>query len=431
MKLSKAACVGFLEDEAVPRTVYPCKEFEPVDVPLDRLIRNGKVQIYPQAEKYFDLDYRDGRLVVAPKSYVGLIPINDDVAIHVVPRFPIANLFYLLQHSNAALHFLEGHLRSYDLERGDWTDPISLLAERMAAMCNVTLRGGLLRRYVSVDDVSGGHGTLNLSQTVARYRSRGIQYRQSWESTEHSTQLRENQLIKLALHRVVAFYAESQSPNLGHLRMIRDCLFMFDGVAVPHSGFRFDETDLASMVNRLPALHRDYAGLLWVAFLLHAQRGISIEALGPAVFDTFLVNLADIFEDYVRLLIQRSIASIIPTAKALDGNVHQVPLFVHGAAHLVKPDIYIVAAGKTVAVLDAKYKPRMKASDRYEVLAFCEALQVKKAVIISPSAVEAEAELLGTTAGKVELHYVKINLNSNNMPEAEALFMKRIASMIT
>ena len=80
----------------IARRVFPCREFEPVDVPLDLLMSNGQLRLYPEAENYFDLDYRAGRLVVAPKSYVGLIPINDRVAIHVLPRFPIDNIFYLL-----------------------------------------------------------------------------------------------------------------------------------------------------------------------------------------------------------------------------------------------------------------------------------------------------------------------------------------------
>ena len=369
------------------RTVYQCREFEPVEVPLDRLISGGQIQVYASAEKYFDLDYRTGRLVIAPKSYIGLIPINDDVAIQVLPRFSISNLFHVLHHSSATLRFIEGFTRTYEMEKQDnSSDPIAVLADQLVSLGIKTLRSGLLRRYVSISDHLHLGGSLDLSSTVAQYRVSGIRNRAVWIQTEHSYQLRENQLVKLALQRVVSYLARSEARvNLRRLRLAGELLFAFDRVSLPSGGLHFDETELAQMVARLPSHHREYAALLWLSYLLHARRGISIEASGKAAFDTFVVNLADVFEDYVRFLISEALDTLLSGGKALNGNNDQVPLFIQGKAHKVKPDIYLLnAAGTPWAVLDAKYKPAAKASDRYEVIAFCEALKVKRAVILCP-----------------------------------------------
>jgi 5-methylcytosine-specific restriction enzyme subunit McrC len=261
----------------VARTVYQCREFEPVEVPLDRLISGGQVQVYPSAEKYFDLDYRAGRLVIAPKSYVGLIPINDDVAIQVLPRFPISNLFHVLHRSSATLRFIEGFTRSYELQKPDsLSDPIAMLANQLVALGVETLRSGLLRRYLRVTDDLNLGGSLDLSSTVTRFRVQGIRGRSAWVRTEHSYQLRENQLVKLALQRVVGYLARGGSRiDLERLRAAKELLFAFDRVAAPSTGLHFDETELAQMVARLPSLHRQYAALLWLSYLLHARRGIS------------------------------------------------------------------------------------------------------------------------------------------------------------
>lgn len=415
------------------RTVYQCREFEPVEVPLDRLIHSGQVQVYSSAEKYFDLDYRAGRLVVAPKSYVGLIPINDDVAIQVLPRFPISNLFHILHRSSATLRFIEGFTRSYEVEKPDSSsDPVAMLADQLIALGAEMLRSGLLRRYVSVSDDLNLGGSLDMSATVARFRVQGIPGRSAWVRTEHSYQLRENQLVKLALQRVVSYLARGGARvDLKRLRAAKELLFAFDRVALPSTGLHFDETELAQMVARLPSLHRQYAGLLWLSYLLHARRGISIEASGKAVFDTFVVNLADVFEDYVRFLIANALDTILPGAKAFNGNDDQVSLFVQGEAHKVKPDIYLLSAeGAPLAVLDAKYKPAAKASDRYEVIAFCEALQVKRAVILCPSSQPQPIELLGTTPGGIKMHVARINLNAPDMSQAEHEFLEHVKSLV-
>jgi 5-methylcytosine-specific restriction enzyme subunit McrC len=415
----------------VERTVFPCKEFEPVHVPLEHLLVNGKIEVYPAAEKYFDLDYRERRVVVVPKSYVGLIPVNDRVAIHVTPRFSIANLFHILQKSSAHLRFIEGFRRTYMVTDERRADPIALLAEQVTTLAGGLVRTGLLRRYCEVSDEGAAGGVLDVSATLHRFRSRGIRHRHVWRRTEHSVQIPENELIKAALQRVFAYVTTVGRRDRARLRTLREALFVFDQVTIP-PGLFVDEVILARMVARLPAQYQQpYAALLWLAYLLHAHKGVAIETSGTASFDTFVVNLADVFEDYVRNLVRASAHELPGIAYVVDGNVNQVPLFVQGADHKVKPDIYLkTQRGATLAVLDAKYKPQIKASDRYEVLAFCEALQARLAVVLCPGDSERDPELLGTTPGGVRLFLLKINLDSQDMAAAESLFIRRVASLL-
>ena len=99
-------------------TVYPCHEHGAICVPLNDLIVDGKLSIFPevQGKGYFDIDFRGAELVLKAKNHVGLIPINSRVQIHVTPKVPIANLLYLVQRAKRAIKYLPGFFRSYKME---------------------------------------------------------------------------------------------------------------------------------------------------------------------------------------------------------------------------------------------------------------------------------------------------------------------------
>jgi len=416
----------------VERVTFACKEFEPVSVPLDFLLIKGEFTLYPEAERYFDLDFRDGSIVIAPKSFVGLIPVNDRVAIHVLPRFPITNLFHILHRSSATLKFIEGHVRTYSVtDENDIQDPIALLADQLTQASAAVRRSGLLRRYTSHEHDGLPSGAIDFSRTVSRFRTAGIRHKQVWNRTEHSVQLRENQLIKLALHKLLIYFATLKQKRFeARIKVIREALFLFDAVSLPGEYVHFSEQELVAMVQKLPGSHRQYGSLLWLSFLIHSRKGIALEQSGTAAFDTFVVNMADVFEDYVRILISDAADNLATGSRAKNGNLEQVNLFVEGSLHKVKPDIYLRRGTENLAVLDAKYKPHLKAADRYEVLAFCEALSTKKAVLISPSDGNVNPLLLGKTPGAVEVWVVRINLSSGDIHLNEQRFLGDLATAL-
>src|SRR6185437_5097257 len=82
--------------------------------------------------------------------------------------------------------------------------------------------------------------------------------------------------------------------------------------------------------------------------------------------------------------------------------------------------MYLLNRGRTIAVLDAKYKPAVKAADRYEILAFCEALQAKCAIFLSPTDQSTgSAAFIGRTPGGIEMHEVRIALSASDILDEE------------
>jgi 5-methylcytosine-specific restriction endonuclease McrBC regulatory subunit McrC len=271
-----------------------------------------------------------------------------------------------------------------------------------------------------------------MTETIIRYRTQGISHKQHWSSDELTDDIPENRIIKSALTRVIGFLIRRNEPaSKKAVTVLRQVYRQFDNVreALPDS--RLDEEKVASYIKALPYHYRNYSQLIWLSFLIVTQRGLLIDSVGNVNFDTFVVNLADIFEDYVRNIISDYFYLKNDGYSVKDGNKAQVPLFQDNNTYQVKPDVYIVKNREALAVIDAKYKPSIKPADRYEVISFCEALQVKRAIVVSPRLDNNRSEFLGRTPSGIEFWHLRISLGSNDIAGEENDFLKGIDDLIS
>lgn len=416
------------------RTVYSCREFDTVDIPFDDIVHAGRVDVYPQAvgRGFFDIDYRAGHLVLAAKNHVGLIPLNDRVAIHVLPRFPTSNVAHILSRSDPALRFIDPFVRRYALSLGKVANPEELFGPHLLQFSDQLQRHGLLRRYCAFDTEIPTSGMLLFSPTVERYTSRGIRHRHVRRETILTEDLPENQLIKMALLKLTSYFSSKEgTASKQYAKQAKQLLVFFDRVSNLYSRTSLLERDISKFVVGLPNSFGWYVPLLWTAYLVEGARGIHVERLGAVQFDTFVVNMAEVFEGYVRTVIRENIDDIKVGGLLRDGNKTPIPLFKYGEEFVVKPDIYLLSGSATELVLDVKYKPEIKAADRYEILAFCEALQVKRAVLVYPSIdSHPRASHLGTTLGGISLYTVQVNLGADDLAKEEKAFVGRLNAVL-
>jgi 5-methylcytosine-specific restriction enzyme subunit McrC len=398
------------------------------------LLIDGAIDVYPSAagKGFFDIDYRAGKLVLTAKNHVGLIPINDRVAIHVIPRFPVENLLYILGKADPVLRYVTGFARTYLISTDSVGNPERLFGEMMLRRLREMRQRGILRRYIATTEAGGLRGNILLGPTVSRYIARGIRYKHVRRVVSLAADLPENRVVKRALIKLAEYYSRGSSKEQKlYARHSEQLLMLFDSVsdstAEPGLG-----VNLPKYVRALPMAHGEYASLLWLAYLIESKKGVELERLGGATFDTFVVNLAELFESYLRNLIREHVAHVFPGCFVEDGNKRPVRLFAQGQSNPVKPDIYVTRGGVTVALLDAKYKPRIKEEDRYELLAFCDALRIKKALLVSPgNASDSGVTVLGTTQSGVELLHAKIDLSSRDMMRAETDFVRVVSAVFS
>lgn len=415
-----------------PETIYECAEHGDARVPISELLKDGELDIYPgiTGKGYFDIDYRDGKLIVHATRYVGLIPISDRVAIHVRPKTPVGNLLWMVWRARAPINRLEGVVRTYQLH-GPTDSPEALYVDTFIRVLSEIARNGLLKRYHTRENERKWKGRLEFSRSVNRFYARGVRYGHVFSKTELTSNVLENQIIRHTAHRLVAHLRRDRGGEGERLAMgmIRDLQLLE----------RIDDSEVSDsviarvtprLVRALPAAYSYYEPALWLAYLIATSNGISMERVGNAKFESILVNVADVFESYVRRICVDAQADALDCV-VRDGNKRPIPLFVSGASNEVKPDLYFLREGDVMAVADAKYKMDPGRDDRYELLAFCEATGVKRAAFICPLwAGQERVSYYGTTRSGLRIDIIRVDLAAADMEDEEARLVAAVRELL-
>src|ERR1700733_7924969 len=74
------------------RNVINAVEHETKTLPPDIIGPDGRIQIYDDVTKLFQLTFKSGAPAIQCGRYLGFIPINDHHALEISPRVPIGNL---------------------------------------------------------------------------------------------------------------------------------------------------------------------------------------------------------------------------------------------------------------------------------------------------------------------------------------------------
>jgi len=263
-----------------------------------------------------------------------------------------------------------------------------------------------------------------LSKTVSRFRSHGVAHRQVFSVFDHSVDIAENRILKHTAERLVNhFRSDTSTQGKGthtELRCVLDQFGQVDSTRVqPEEVARL----MSGLVRGLPPTHRFYEPALWLSYLIATKSGILMEKTGRARFETVLIDVATVFEAYVRKLCEEAAMTDLGGCRVHDGNKFTVPLFADHSSYSTKPDVYFKRGGVALALADMKYKPSLKAEDRYEILGFCEALKVDVAAFICPRfATEADVSLHGTTPGGRKVYVLAIDLAAKDMATEEKRF---------
>lgn len=417
------------------QNVHVCREYEKLAVPLrDLMDAEGKLEVYPEvnAKGYFDIDYAEGKLVLKSKGFVGLIPISDRVTIHVLPRAPIGNLLYMVWKSGGKLTGIDGFVRGYQEEFGDILNPESVYFDTFLKTFRQFRYTGPLRRYRENEVDRDLRGRLLISKTVSRFRSHGMGHRQAFSVFDLSVDIPENRILKHTAERLLQHFVREAAPQA------RDAIKELSGLLTPFGlvdSSMVRPEDVARLTPRLvrglPASHRFYEAALWLSYLIATRSGVRMEKTGRARFETVIIDVASVFEVYVRQLCLDVAATDLGGCRVFDGNRIHVPLFCDTNKYPTKPDIYLKKDGKNVALADVKYKPKLSSEDRYELLGFCEALEVDVAAFICPKFESGPDTIIhGTTVRGRKIHVVTIDLAAVDMRAEERRFTAQLGKTL-
>lgn len=415
------------------QTTYPCEEFGEVAVPLSDLLTNGELDIYPEVASrgYFDIAYRRGSLILNAKRFVGLIPISDKVAIHVHPRAPIANLMWLIWRSGAKLPRLEGVIRGYATRSGDIDTPEALYVDVFVGALEKMASGFVLKRYRRDETENEWNGRLNISRSVGRFYSRGVKHRHVFEPTELTADNLENQIIKHTAVRLLRHLGQSPTRTKNELaRRLSNAIAPLRSVDDRSIYAALIAKETPRLLRGLSAAYAHYETPLWLAYLIATNSGVVVERFGPTRLESLVINVAEVFEAYVRRVCVEAQRDVLD-CRVEDGNERPLRLFAQGGSFPIKPDIYFVRGGTIPAVADAKYKQKPSEEDRYALLAYCEATGAQRGAFILPAeAGRSENEYSGTSLGGKRIEVIRVNLAAPDLRVEEARFLTSIGSLL-
>lgn len=398
--------------------VIECREFEELSVRVSALLQDGELRLDERitTKGYLTATMRGGQIALRATRFVGTIPLTPDLAVRVVPRATIANLSYMLVRSGVIPSAISGFARGY-MPRFVATDNAErIYARSLIDGVKLIARRGYMKEYLTPKHQAPWRGRLLASDTVRKHASKGIRYRHEFEQNVLTPSTVENIALKLALKQVIDWLAENDRRNamLSEARgMYRDMWHISDWDGAKSDLVRQLSRKIHTLSPRLP----HYRDPLWSAYLILQSVLPELSFDGFVRLDSLIIDVSKVFEAFLRR--ELAVRLAVHGYHVQDGNNAPRPFFRDGGVYSVHPDMIIRRGDEVVAVLDAKYKPEPKESDRYEVLSFMDAMPVNLGGFVCPADGVDASRFLGTTASGKEMVLLRYDLAADD-PDVEA-----------
>jgi 5-methylcytosine-specific restriction enzyme subunit McrC len=414
-------------------------EFGTVEVPVEAIVPQGRLAIYPSLEGRGYLSVSVGRhaTTIQAKGHIGIIPVNDALTLEITPRVPLANLARLLERSGRAPQALAHAFRLYETEGVLYPSLAGVYAEALYQQVQSITERGLLKEYERVEaTTSFPHGRLEVGKTMQRHHSRGVLHRAEVAWFHRSADNPANRCLRYAVWRLAAYAHEvRESLTAKQRHQIDFHLNLTDrrlqGVALDLRE-EFLGDPIVSGRAPLPALRGYYRPALDIALTVCGRQAVVLERHGSRIrLPSLLVNMSDVFEAYVRAVL-RTAEGRGSALRVLDGNLKPPAgaaseLFADGTHVLATPDIVYARGDKTVLVLDVKYKPAERLPSRddlNQVITYGLAYGVQRVGLVEPQSerrqVPAGLHRLGSISG-LEVHRYITDLAAPDLREQERL----------
>jgi 5-methylcytosine-specific restriction endonuclease McrBC regulatory subunit McrC len=385
--------------------------------------RTGRSLVLPETRALAAIEMRDvlEGIELRAKGLIGYLPLTSSTVLNVIPKFPVENLWGMLDVADEEYKRVLPVLRSYQHSGG--IAPHQLLVRGFCHYLRDISSNGTYRDYRQEPHHGYFRPKVDFGHTLTKYLSRGDLINVASNSFTFSARLPLNAVLKSAcldFLRVTPRGDKWESER----HLIADALNALSSVKAGkmHPG---DE----SLAVSAPFWTRDaYRGALtiYAVFLGFTRIGFPYSAQGSEM-PSFLFSLDNIFESFVRNVLRNGLRE--QRISVVDGNKpnHQQPLFRDNARFPIKPDAIIKLGKKTLALGEIKYKPKIEEADRYQVISHVIASGAPLGVWISPALSDAASgmEYVGEIATHAKFYHYRLNISS----DLEAAKKELIASI--
>jgi 5-methylcytosine-specific restriction enzyme subunit McrC len=341
------------------------------------------------------------------KGWVGYIPVTPELHLKINPKVPIQNLFGMLEHAYnlKGFCFLEGLMDCDSLE--DFYNNLAhILADKVLERC----RKGLYRTYLpKTQQLSYVRGRLDVQQIIQKPWN--VKLKCDYE--EHTADVKENQILAWTLYIIgrSSLCSERVSPK------VRKAYHELQGLVTLQPCSAKD--CLTRQYNRL---NEDYR-------LLHILCRFFLENSSPShergIYKTlpFLVDMAHLYELFVAEWLKKN----TPQGYFFK---QQHPIEISQNRHfIIDILLYNAATGKTIAVLDTKYKaPELAGNtDIHQMISYANTTKCEQAFLIYPKDL---TQPLDVESDQIRVRSLTFSLD-DNLDRAGETFLKNLFLLIS
>lgn len=372
---------------------------------VDEIPNSAGVELYEKYKNQVDVEfpnYKTGnKWQLKAKGWVGYIPISRELALKLNPKVPIKNIFGMLEYAYnlKSFRFLEGLMDCESLEEF-YNHLAYVLAQKILERC----RKGLYRTYLpKTKQLSYVRGRLNVRELIQKPWN--VQLKCSYE--EHTSDIVENQILTWTLFNIgrSGFCSEKVSPT------VRKAYHTLQGLVTVQP---CTVKDCSELYNRL---NEDYRVLHNLCRFFLDNTAPSHEKGNHKILP-FLVDMARLYELFVAEWLKKN----TPQGYFFK----QQHLLEMGQNRQFHIDILLcdAASGKTLAVLDTKYKASEKAvdADIHQMISYANTTNCKQAFLIYPKNLITP---LNVKSGDIQVRSLTFSLN-DNLDRAGYTFLQKL-----
>ncbi|MFZ4187131.1 McrC family protein [Streptomyces pseudogriseolus] len=360
---------------------------------------------------------RDGHWLLRAGSRVGALRTPGGPIVRIMPKTPVSRIFFLLGFSLAPERAWRDD-REGTVDTGAYDDVVPALAHAVERRIDAALRQGVLQGYREVEESSlVVRGRILEAEQIRRHFGRTPPVEIAYDA--YTTDTAENRILRAAVERLLRLpgVPGPVRRRLAHQRVrLADALPLVRGQELP----RWQPSRLNSRYQ--PALR------LCEAVLRGSSHEHTPPGADPLPVDGFLIDMNQLFEDFVTVALSEALKDHGLTARLQDTHHLDTAGLVR-----IRPDLVVrTRDGRTpVAVVDAKYKVekgdgRLNA-DLYQALAYATVLGLREAHLVYaagrlPSPFH---EVRGTAAG-AEGHGVLLHQHSVDLSREPGQLMSAL-----
>lgn len=371
----------------------------------------GRSLILPATRNLSAVDIRDvvGGLQLRTTGLIGFLPLTRAIALNIRPKFPLANLWYMLNRADETYDRILPIVRRYEIS--DEKAPHQLLTRAFCYYLSEIISSGLVKLYPERERCGFYQPKIDFGRSIARYLSRGDEINCVSSFFDFSADIPLNRLLKSAciqFRRIV--------PNDERWKRER---YILDDALLSLRALKAETLSAGNThsVDSAPMRVRDACnGAISCYSILSglSKIGFAYEVSGHSM-PSFLFCLDNVFENFVRNAARDSFRS--DGISVVDGNKprHHGTLFADNRKYPTKPDLAFKEREKLLALGEVKYKPKLSESDRYQLIAHTISAGAKLGIWISPAISEIAdgLEYVGTVQTGAKFYHYRLHLGGS------------------